>query len=1216
MVEHQRAGYGQVLRRIDHNVQQVVFVRVRTTQRRLRINRAVDGVHTVALGNQRQGVEVALGQVPVLVGTRRQGDITVDHNTAVQGNGQGAHFVIAIPVVEDQRVARAVCRHGDIFFNNDDAVGGAQEAQFLGIFEQLEHDAAGQIVDGVLGIQATDEGCQGLDRGHGVAGGINLRKQTASQTRGVVELEDHRGVGATIDHQAVGLYRGCQPQGQVVRDEHGGPCQVIAGCQVDVLTQGDGQVVGSHARQVEACIHIGLGQVSDVDGVVGAAGANDGAVALQLLELRSRQVQLTAFRHDDLAHIGQVSRGVQGVAAGCHGDAGYGDAGSQGRGVEGIFAKLDQVQSGIARCTTINQACCTQGIKLCLRQGQVGVFRDGDLRDGCQVGTRQVNGSHDGQFDGTGAGEAEHVAGIQCRSIQGRTQRTGAIVDHIQAINVIVAGVQGAGADIGATGHGQGRNRRVVVIRGNTVVGLVVQRRGVIVAVGAEQDAAGDHEVLVGIDGHCLQVVVTAANTNCRTIGRRRDVAIDDVGRVAGHVVARGPAGVDDQLAEVTRNQVVIGNVHLDGGQHQVAIDPGATFQVHRDEGNFRIQLILVEGDIVKDRGAFFDDHILYAARDIAVTVVDDLGHALGQVLEDVVNVVAGNQQIGDVQLVHIKAGGVDVDQETGQVGELQDRTGFTGDLHTVSQLYIGEGQPVATDQVFELAERTGDQARQIDIGDQFEGALGDVAIDGHGDRLAIVDCSQGCIHVGLTACGHIDGALTFDGTAANGQLYELLCRHVQRGAFQDGQAADAAEIGVGVQGNHRLGNDGHAVDADTHAQVEVGSRERLLTQLLQGQRSHVAGIFDADVLGTDIRQLREGQFKIGTIGQDHGFHAADLGIADVVGRAGQAQREDTVNTIGVQHGQRGQRAFDGQVIKRVEGQSGACIRHQGLDNGVTLGHVDRAAGGILKRNTGDFHHFARRQVTRDVFDVDHSAGARAGKVTHQGTYCVAVELVVGDFHQELDATLRVTEGNGVVVVALQTQDFQVLRHTGSPEFRRVGTTLLYVTFGDLCYHVGLDTAGYQAAVFAGNTLTFGDLDIDPHIAACAAVTEHGFGVLEAGEGQVGDVTGSTGKVDHETIGGLTVVDTQADGSATLDRATPVINFTRYWREGHVGFANNAQEGLDGLEGAQLAALLVGVNHQTAVGGRIRGAVVAIQSAVQQDVGAPLVALNGARARI
>ena len=45
--------------------------------------------------------------------------------------------------------------------------------------------------------------------------------------------------------------------------------------------------------------------------------------------------------------------------------------------------------------------------------------------------------------------------------------------------------------------------------------------------------------------------------------------------------------------------------------------------------------------------------------RDIAVTVVDDLGHALGQVLEDVVNVVAGNQQIGDVQLVHIKAGGV-----------------------------------------------------------------------------------------------------------------------------------------------------------------------------------------------------------------------------------------------------------------------------------------------------------------------------------------------------------------------------------------------------------------------------------------------------------------------------------------------------------------------------------------------------------------------------
>ena len=173
------------------------------------------------------------------------------------------------------------------------------------------------------------------------------------------------------------------------------------------------------------------------------------------------------------------------------------------------------------------------------------------------------------------------------------------------------------------------------------------------------------------------------------------------------------------------------------------------------------------------------------------------------------------------------------------------------------------------------------------------------------------------------------------------------------------------------------------------------------------------------------------------------------------------------------------------------------------------------------------------------------------------------------------------------------------------------------VDFGD---NVGLDATGHQAGGFAGNLCVVdvtsicqvaADFDVDACRRSRAAVAVHGIGVLEVGQREVGDVTGGAGEVHHEGVGRLTQVNTQCNGRAAGDGSAPLVHSTIDWGEGHVGVANDAQEGFNGLERTNVAGLIIGVHCQAAVRRRVCRTVVTREGAVDLDVGTPLGTLNG-----
>ena len=350
--------------------------------------------------------------------------------------------------------------------------------------------------------------------------------------------------------------------------EHGG--RVGHQCTVDHLAQrdrrlaqGDRDFVRGHSREVEAvfgagvcggaevAVDVGLRQAGNVDGEVRGRitvrlDADDGAGAQQLLVLRSGHRDGATFRHDELVDAGQVGARIEDDVAGFQGHHVDVDAGRDTRGIEGLGAETDDVQvaggAGVAVGQDVGR---TQRQELVVGDGQRAVAIDRDLGHRGEDVAGEVDRAHDRQLDVAGAGEAQVVGRVDVGAVERDAQRAGAVVDHVQAVDVAVAGVHATQGDVGGAVDRQGRDGFIVVVGGD----------GVVASDRLEYDLALEDEALRCVDRQCQQVVVDAGVGALRPGAQRRDVASDDVVGFPGQQVRRGAGGVDGHRLQVGLDQ-------------------------------------------------------------------------------------------------------------------------------------------------------------------------------------------------------------------------------------------------------------------------------------------------------------------------------------------------------------------------------------------------------------------------------------------------------------------------------------------------------------------------------------------------------------------------------------------------------------------------------------------------------------------------------------
>ena len=159
------------------------------------------------------------------------------------------------------------------------------------------------MIEHLFDITTIDQHVQHLERGDIEAGGIDGFKGTCR-----VIGEAQCAVRATGNRQTVGILNVSQGQRHVVAENDGlERAQIIVCRQHDAFGQRDGARRGGDAGQIETIVHVGLGQVSDVDRAI----AGDGARAIQLLELRGSEVERGALRDDQAVNAGEVGARIE-----------------------------------------------------------------------------------------------------------------------------------------------------------------------------------------------------------------------------------------------------------------------------------------------------------------------------------------------------------------------------------------------------------------------------------------------------------------------------------------------------------------------------------------------------------------------------------------------------------------------------------------------------------------------------------------------------------------------------------------------------------------------------------------------------------------------------------------------------------------------------------------------------------------------------------------
>ena len=387
LAEHDVAGNTQVLRAVDHHVQQVVFnragLRGACACHGLRRDAAVNHVVGAAGGAVGRGTgrddgqrvevhRVRRSRRAVGVWQRSQAHVAIDLRAAAHLDGEVADFAVVVEVDEGHEAVATACRRafdGNRRQDDDRAVDGCAEAdrQIFRALVNHEIHAARQVANHLLDVAAVHEHVEGAQAAHCVVGGIHATVVLADAARlsglnhtCVVECKHHTGgvdihTGSGVDGAAAG--RACGDEAHHLAVGRHGDAGVAKHCRCeDDASDGaefDGggrgcqrQVddrLGANQAQVEqlaARCDVGLGEVGDEDvewldgGVAVLVKTNDGASALQLLELGGGEAQGRAFRHNDLVHTSEVGGWVEGNVALAHNDALHVDAGGQGRGVE------------------------------------------------------------------------------------------------------------------------------------------------------------------------------------------------------------------------------------------------------------------------------------------------------------------------------------------------------------------------------------------------------------------------------------------------------------------------------------------------------------------------------------------------------------------------------------------------------------------------------------------------------------------------------------------------------------------------------------------------------------------------------------------------------------------------------------------------------------------------------------------------------------------